>query len=592
MLDDPEARSLFRKLLNKEMSVENLNYYDAVDAMPLAADSKAYVHAARRLWKHFVAPDAEECVNLPSHLQAAFKSAVVSAGRPEPAKIAETLDRTQAEIFVLMARDPFKRFLRSQDGKQSAERLKLLQTTQTLHRYVEIKDRSRFLRRVRECFVGSEAVTAVCGKHGCQTRIEALDRLNRLYKRKLVVEAGGGARGRFEDSNRLYRFASSALVGGSRREGKRSATSKVNMYQAVYVLRERQRLLGHQYVKGGVHRSAPLTCMARAVDASGQSLLLTGGAGGGSKSKFNVVKIWNMESGQHTGLLRGAHKKRITGVCGLTSLQVATSSYDGSVCLWDIPKPVTRAHARAHSKLDVVAAPRATLQGHDGWVLSICGVSRGRLVASGGTDATVRVWKTVTRAQGSPQLHELKGHRAAVTSLAAVTESVILSGSSDSTIRLWNVDEGKELGILQRPKSKVFEGLTSMAKISTSHVVTGGIRGSVCLWDVEEETFLAQVGSHVEQGPKHTHHRAPCRGVARLNESLAASVGDDRKVRVWDVRSSEMVREFMPSKYRHRSGPGGAVGSEEHKIRAVSSFPEDCKLVVGEMNGSCIVFGL
>ncbi len=111
------------------------------------------------------------------------------------------------------------------------------------------------------------------------------------------------------------------------------------------------------------------------------------------------------------------------------------------------------------------------------------GVVQGRTVlASGGTDGTVRVWDPATGQQlGEP----LTGHRQGVESVAfGVLEGrvVLASGGRDKTVRLWDPATGQQLG---EPLTGHRERVESVAfgEVQGSTVLASGGWDGVRLWD-------------------------------------------------------------------------------------------------------------
>src|SRR6266478_7861674 len=86
------------------------------------------------------------------------------------------------------------------------------------------------------------------------------------------------------------------------------------------------------------------------------------------------------------------------------------------------------------------------LTGHGGEVLAVAFAPDGRLLASGSSDQTIRLWDPVT----GEERKQLRGHTGAVRTLtfAAHNSQLLTSGSADGTVRIWDVAQGREIKML------------------------------------------------------------------------------------------------------------------------------------------------
>jgi WD40 repeat protein len=132
----------------------------------------------------------------------------------------------------------------------------------------------------------------------------------------------------------------------------------------------------------------------------------------------------------------------------------------------------------------------AMLPGHRSSVDSLAFSSDGKLLASGSTDQTIRIWD----AQKWKYLRILKGHQRAVTSVAfAPNGRVLASGSGKRSypltpenshkIRIWDVHTGEQIGALTGHD-------TNTAAIAFApngqRLVTAHDNTTLLMWDVSQ----------------------------------------------------------------------------------------------------------
>jgi WD40 repeat protein/serine/threonine protein kinase len=129
------------------------------------------------------------------------------------------------------------------------------------------------------------------------------------------------------------------------------------------------------------------------------------------------------------------------------------------------------------------------LSGQEGKVWSVAYSHDGKMVASGGQDASLRVWDTSTWELKFKE----KEHLDEINAVAFSPDSrLIASGSSDQTIALWNAADGSFLRHLKGHTNKV---LSVAFSPDGKLLASAGKDGKILLWSVE-------TGANVEEAPK------------------------------------------------------------------------------------------
>ncbi|KAG8753999.1 hypothetical protein FRC11_006917, partial [Ceratobasidium sp. 423] len=202
------------------------------------------------------------------------------------------------------------------------------------------------------------------------------------------------------------------------------------------------------------------------------------------------------------------------------------------------------------------------LKGHDGSIHSVSYCPIGNLVASGSDDCTIRMWDTKSGQQvGKPMM----GHKRAVFSVAfSPNAKRLASGSKDTTIRLWDVNRREAI-------SNSWVGHTGWVRsVAFSPDGTGIVSGSddktVRVWDVEREAGVIT---------PLTGHKYVVRSVAFSPDGLQIVSGSyDKTIRLWDVRTGYMVGKAYTGHtgrvYSVAFSPSGtyiASGSDDKTVR-------------------------
>ncbi|MFN8525398.1 MAG: serine/threonine-protein kinase [Chloroflexota bacterium] len=182
---------------------------------------------------------------------------------------------------------------------------------------------------------------------------------------------------------------------------------------------------------------------------------------------------------------------------------LATASSDRLVRIW---------------RLDAPEQPARTLSGHANQVTSVAFSPDGTLLASGGMDSRLKLWRV---ADGST-VRTIGAHRNWVSSVAFSPDGTTLaSASADGSIRLWRVSDGEQL----RAISGVGWWINSVAfSPDGAHIVAGSRDGSLRIWRPEDGHAVATILAHT----------SPVTSVAVSPDSaLVASASRDRSIRVW-----------------------------------------------------------
>ncbi|RJE26741.1 NACHT domain protein, partial [Aspergillus sclerotialis] len=171
------------------------------------------------------------------------------------------------------------------------------------------------------------------------------------------------------------------------------------------------------------------------------------------------------------------------------------------------------------------SAELQTLEGHSGIVNSVTFSPNGRLLASGSSDRTVRLWDP---AAGVLQ-QTLEGHALPVSSVAFSPDGRLLaSGSDDKTVRLWV----PVTGALQRTLEGHLGRVNSVAFSPDGWLLaSSSFDKTVRLWDTA--TGALQQTLEGDALPVSSVVFSP-------NGRLLASGSSDRTVRLWDTATGAL----------------------------------------------------
>ena len=260
-----------------------------------------------------------------------------------------------------------------------------------------------------------------------------------------------------------------------------------------------------------------------------------------TSSYDGTVRLWDAASGNEIRCFRG-HTSFVTTVAFSPDGQRAVSgSHDRTVRLWDV---------RSGREL-------RCLRGHTNFVNAVAFSPDGKQLLSGSSDDTMRLWNLYT----GEECRCFRGHTDSVVGIAFSPDGRhLLSGSGDNTIRLWDAQTGQELqrfqGHTNRVQSEVFSP-------DGKQILSGSCNRTMRLWSIETGKEIQRFQGHEDAILVVASTGRQARVVGRLGR-------DDAFVGRADGRGSASLRE----RRRFRAGrglqPGGkqvAAGNDDDTLR-------------------------
>jgi WD40 repeat protein len=269
------------------------------------------------------------------------------------------------------------------------------------------------------------------------------------------------------------------------------------------------------------------------------SLLVTGGNDG-------VVRLWDPATGQGRRILRGHGRRIQTLSFSADGSMLAAGGNDGVIRLWD---SVTGRHLRelrgqSDRLVSAVFSPGGTLlatAGSDGdmylWNAATGEYQRemdvetdhvwaeafspdGELLATANDDDTVRLWYRATGAH----VTTIGEHYGRVRSIAFRPDGTELAtGCDDRKVRVWDLVERRITAVLDGHTDRVY---------AVAFAPDGSWLASVS-WDGRAVIWRDGVAEHELAG----HTGKLWTAAVHPLRPLLATAGDDRTIRLWDVRT-------------------------------------------------------
>ncbi|MEX0642661.1 MAG: hypothetical protein WD468_08160, partial [Pirellulales bacterium] len=128
---------------------------------------------------------------------------------------------------------------------------------------------------------------------------------------------------------------------------------------------------------------------------------------------------------------------------------------------------------------------RIAFQGHVGLVFAVAFSADGKLLASGGSDRTVRIWDVATGKQQA-----CIANPGPVYGVALVPDASVVAAMGTDKIRVWDVASPKPANVLRRPRP-----VNAVAYSPDGKTLASNGRGGTKLWDPVENREIATLAA-------------------------------------------------------------------------------------------------
>jgi WD40 repeat protein len=252
-----------------------------------------------------------------------------------------------------------------------------------------------------------------------------------------------------------------------------------------------------------------------------------------ASDRWGTVRLWNTESvienenGQPPNLVGTwctGQQKYISAMDFSSSGLLAVASNDGQAKIWN-PQLVIQADNCYEVPVVPSNGMMASLDGHEGGVLSIEFSPDGKFVATGGLDGKVLMWNV-----NGQQIGEVKHQEAVSIVRFSPDEKLLATGWADGTIRILNT-QGQEVA-----QSEGHQGAISSLSFSSDGqtLVSGGVDGIIRVWNL-----LGQ------QLTRFDTHQGEIQQISFTPDGKIVTAGSDGTVRVWQLGEQNNLEQLL-----------------------------------------------
>jgi WD40 repeat protein len=234
---------------------------------------------------------------------------------------------------------------------------------------------------------------------------------------------------------------------------------------------------------------------------------------------------------------------------------LASASGDGTVRLWDLPPTVRTDHT---SYVNTVAF-RPT---------------DGAIVASGGSDGAVRLWRVDGAGQPTVLGPPLSGHTAPVVSVAFSRDGRTLASSArDHTVRLWNVADPAHPTPAGPPLPTPATAGWLRFSPGRDLLAAAVADGTIHLWNVTDPAHPTLDGPPLAGRPDTSYRLA-----FSPDGDMLASAGTDDTLQLWNVADATRPRAWGPPSQTTTGGVVGVAISRDGRTLATAGQDHTVRL--------------